>query len=146
MSVIERLPDRALELATQVGEEIKSRVPDRALKWVETGAAMDEAEFLSELVRRSGCGLLCDVNNIHVSAQNHGFDPQSYLDAVDWDRVLDADDRLPTEVLQVSLPEVPWRNLQGSGVEAKGASALRLEMLWTDHLRAVASAGCLWAA
>jgi hypothetical protein len=40
MSTIERLPGRALELATQVGEGIKSRVPDRALKWVETGAAL----------------------------------------------------------------------------------------------------------
>ena len=43
MSLIERLPERALELATQVGEGIKSSVPDRALKWVETGAALGVA-------------------------------------------------------------------------------------------------------
>lgn len=43
MSTIERLPDRALQLATHVGEEIKSRVPDRAMKWIETGAALGAA-------------------------------------------------------------------------------------------------------
>ena len=34
------LPGRALELATQVGETIRDRVPDKAIKWVETGAAL----------------------------------------------------------------------------------------------------------
>ena len=57
MSVIERLPDRALELATQVGEGIKSRVPDRALKWVETGAAIGAARtgarIATKFVRRN---------------------------------------------------------------------------------------------
>ena len=40
-----------------------------------------ETEFLAEIVRRTGCGLLLDVNNIEVQAGNHGFDPQAYLDA-----------------------------------------------------------------
>ncbi len=40
-----------------------------------------ETEFLSELVRRTGCGLLLDVNNVYVSAVNHGFDADAYLDA-----------------------------------------------------------------
>jgi uncharacterized protein (UPF0276 family) len=42
---------------------------------------MDETEFLSGLARRTGCGLLLDVNNIYVSAANHGFDADAYLDA-----------------------------------------------------------------
>jgi len=40
-----------------------------------------EAEFLAEIVRRTGCGLLLDVNNVEVQAGNHGIDPLSYLDA-----------------------------------------------------------------
>ena len=40
-----------------------------------------EIEFLGELVRRTGCGLLLDVNNVHVSATNLGFDALDYLDA-----------------------------------------------------------------
>lgn len=41
-----------------------------------------EPDFLAELVRRSGCRLLCDVNNIVVSASNLGFDAKAYLDAL----------------------------------------------------------------
>lgn len=46
------------------------------------GHEMGEAELLSELCRRTGCGLLVDVNNVHVSATNLGFDPIPYLDAL----------------------------------------------------------------
>lgn len=44
--------------------------------------ALGEAEFLAALVARTGCGLLLDVNNVYVSAHNHGFDPQAWLDAL----------------------------------------------------------------
>lgn len=48
---------------------------------------MREWEFIAEMVRRTGCYLLLDVNNIYVSAQNHGFDPCDYLAGVPLDRV-----------------------------------------------------------
>ncbi len=38
-----------------------------------------ETDFLREIARRTGCGLLLDVNNVFVSAVNHGFDPELYL-------------------------------------------------------------------
>ena len=41
----------------------------------------DEIDFLSELVRRTGCGLLLDVNNVYVSARNLGYSAEAYLDA-----------------------------------------------------------------
>ncbi len=40
---------------------------------------MDEASFVAALLRRTGAGLLLDVNNIYVSSRNHGFDPLDYL-------------------------------------------------------------------
>ena len=40
---------------------------------------MPEWAFVAELVRRSGCGLLLDVNNIYVNSVNHGYDPRDYL-------------------------------------------------------------------
>jgi uncharacterized protein len=43
-------------------------------------STMPETEFLSELVRRTGCGLLCDVSNIVVSAHNMGYSPYRYVD------------------------------------------------------------------
>jgi uncharacterized protein (UPF0276 family) len=41
-----------------------------------------EPEFLAALVRRTGCGLLCDVNNVFVSCRNFDRDPAAYLDAL----------------------------------------------------------------
>jgi hypothetical protein len=46
------------------------------------GDAMPEADFLAALARRTGCGLLCDVNNIHVTCANLGGDAHAYLDAL----------------------------------------------------------------
>ncbi len=46
------------------------------------GDVMAEPEFLIALAARTGCGLLLDVNNVFVSARNHGFDPASYIDAI----------------------------------------------------------------
>jgi hypothetical protein len=45
------------------------------------GHDMDEIAFLRELARRTGCRLLLDVNNVHVSANNLGFDAAAYIDA-----------------------------------------------------------------
>jgi len=46
-----------------------------------------ETDFLREVVRRTGCGLLLDVNNVFVSATNHRFDPRAYLAAFPLDLV-----------------------------------------------------------
>ena len=45
-------------------------------------STMPEQEFLVEVAARAGCGILLDVNNIHVSAVNHDFDPLAYLRAI----------------------------------------------------------------
>jgi len=50
-------------------------------------STIPEPEFLGELARRTGCGLLCDVNNVYVSGENLGFDPGRYLDALPPDAV-----------------------------------------------------------
>jgi uncharacterized protein len=45
-------------------------------------STVPESEFLSTVARRTGCGILCDVNNIFVNAANHGWDACAYLDAL----------------------------------------------------------------
>ena len=52
------------------------------------GSTMTEWDFLAQLARDADCGLLLDVNNVFVSAHNHGFDPLAYLDAIPFDRVV----------------------------------------------------------
>jgi uncharacterized protein (UPF0276 family) len=52
-----------------------------------TASTLTEWEFLAELARRADCGLLLDVNNVYVSAHNHGFDPTVFLRGIPADRV-----------------------------------------------------------
>jgi uncharacterized protein (UPF0276 family) len=64
----------ALENASSYMEFLESTLPEHA--------------FLAEIAERADCGLLLDVNNVFVSAYNHGFDPRAYIDAVPADRVV----------------------------------------------------------
>ncbi|MEO6575024.1 MAG: DUF692 domain-containing protein [Polyangiaceae bacterium] len=50
-------------------------------------STMPEWEFVNEVARRTDSGILLDVNNIYVSSKNHGFSAETYLDAIDADRV-----------------------------------------------------------
>jgi uncharacterized protein len=59
--------------------------PSSYLQYVE--ASIPEWEFIAEVAKRSGCGILCDVNNIYVSSCNHGWDPSGYLAALPADAV-----------------------------------------------------------
>lgn len=45
-------------------------------------STLDETDFISEVIRRTGCGLLLDVNNVYVSCINHQRDPLAYIDAL----------------------------------------------------------------
>lgn len=63
-----------LDLAQEaLGRRLLLENPATYLRFSE--ADWDEADFLAELVCRTGCGLLLDVNNLYVSARNHGTDP-----------------------------------------------------------------------
>jgi uncharacterized protein (UPF0276 family) len=50
-------------------------------------SSLSECEFLVEVAERADCGILLDVNNVHVSARNNGFDPCAFLDAIPFRRV-----------------------------------------------------------
>jgi uncharacterized protein (UPF0276 family) len=48
---------------------------------------MSEADFIVELLRAADCELLLDVNNVHVSAHNHGFDARAFIQQMPAERV-----------------------------------------------------------
>lgn len=52
------------------------------------GQELSEAEFLSTVLEEADCGLLLDVNNVHVNARNHGYDPYAFIDALPLERVV----------------------------------------------------------
>jgi uncharacterized protein len=49
---------------------------------------LTEAQFLAEILERSDCGLMLDVNNIYVNAHNHGFEPLDFLDQIPLNRTV----------------------------------------------------------
>ena len=68
-----------------VGRQMLLETPSTYLAFSESD--MPEVDFLAEIARRTGCGLLFDVNNVFVSATNQQTDPLSYIDAFPLDMV-----------------------------------------------------------
>lgn len=77
--------DHACARVTQVQERLGRRllVENVSTYFAFPESSIPEAEFVAEVVRRTGCGLLLDVNNVYVNSVNHGFDAIEYLDALD---------------------------------------------------------------
>ena len=69
----------------RLGRRLLVENPSRYLSLV--ASEIPEVEFLDALARRTGCGLLCDINNAYVTCRNIGADAQAYLDALDPDTV-----------------------------------------------------------
>jgi len=64
-------------------------VLENASSYVEFSASTwTEWDFLARLAEEADCGILFDVNNVYVSAFNHGFDPNVYIDAIPVDRIV----------------------------------------------------------
>ena len=68
------------EMQTALGRRILVENPSTYLRFAHS--TIPEWEFIAAVAARTGCGILCDVNNIYVSACNHGFDPDRYLAAL----------------------------------------------------------------
>jgi uncharacterized protein (UPF0276 family) len=79
-AVLDRIADNVSRAQDALGRQMLVENP--ALYLPLTGHEMPETEFLAELVRRSGCGLLVDVNNVFVSANNLGYPAEAYLAAL----------------------------------------------------------------
>ena len=75
--------DHVSEFQDKIGQQILIENPSNYLAF--NSLDYSEPEFLNELSNRSGCGLLLDINNICVSAQNLGYDPKSYVDSIHVD-------------------------------------------------------------
>jgi len=76
---------RVVRAQETLGRRILVENPSTYLRFERSPIA--EPEFLSALVRTTGCGLLLDVNNVHVSCRNFDEDPDAYLAALDVDGV-----------------------------------------------------------
>ncbi|MDP4031780.1 MAG: DUF692 domain-containing protein [Pseudorhodobacter sp.] len=78
-ATLARVADHIDLVQEVLGRKMLLENPSAYLAFAE--AEMDEVTFLSEIARRTGCGLLLDVNNVYISASNQLFDPLDYIKA-----------------------------------------------------------------
>lgn len=101
-------------------------------------STMPEWEFVRRVAEGADCGILLDVNNIYVSARNHGFDPHDYLEGVPADRVAqfhlaghaDKGSYL-LDTHDAEVPEVVW-HLYRAALRRFGRVPALVE--WDDHI------------
>ena len=101
-------------------------------------ATLDEWDFVAAVAERADCGILLDVNNVYVSARNHGFAPERYLDGLPAARIgqihLAGHSDLGTHLLDThDGPVAPavWQLYRGA-VARFGDVATLIE--WDDHI------------
>ena len=117
-----------------IGRSILIENPTNYLDFV---SDMDEADFLMEALKRTGAGLLLDVNNLYLSQQNTGLDPITYLNALAPEKVgeihiagFDVDQNYPDELLIDShaapVDEAVWSLLETT-IKTLGTKPVLLE-------------------
>lgn len=84
-ATLTRIADHLDQVQSTLGRKMLLENPSSYLAFAESN--WSETDFLAELARRTGCGLLLDVNNVFVSATNLGYSPQGYIDAYPTDLV-----------------------------------------------------------
>jgi uncharacterized protein (UPF0276 family) len=82
---LDHVARRVAQVQERLGRRIALENPSSYLTW--TASTIPEWDFLAALAARADCGIMLDVNNVFVSARNHGFDPEVYIDAIPTDRV-----------------------------------------------------------
>ena len=84
---LQRIAENVARAQDALGRRIAIENPAHYLRI--DGHVWDEIDFLAELARRTGCGLLLDVNNVYVGAHNLGYSADAYLDAFPGDQVME---------------------------------------------------------
>ena len=82
---LRRVAEHIDEVQTALGRQMLLENPSTYIRFDDS--TIPEVDFLTEVSKRTECGLLLDVNNVFVSAKNHGTQPLSYLDSFPLDRV-----------------------------------------------------------
>lgn len=118
------------QVQTALGRRMLLENPATYLTFAESEIA--EVEFLRRVAERTGCGLLLDVNNVFVSATNHGFDPRGYLAAFPIDKVGEIHLAGHTETSDDGAPLL---------IDAHGSPVA--EPVWTLYAEAIARTGAL---
>jgi len=82
--------DRVVERAREVQDflEVRFALENTSSYLTFEASTLSEWEFISEIAERADIGLLFDVNNVYVSAYNHGFDPYEFVESLPHERIV----------------------------------------------------------
>lgn len=82
--------ERVVERARQVQDflEVRFALENTSSYLTFESSTLSEWEFISQVAERADIGLLFDVNNVYVSAYNHGFDPFEFVESIPHDRIV----------------------------------------------------------
>jgi uncharacterized protein len=113
-AALDHVVDRVLRVQDFLRRPLVLENPSTYLELA--ASTMPEWEFLSAVARRTGCGLLLDVNNVFVSSFNHGFDPATYVRGLPHDHIVQlhvagptAYDRYLVDTHDHAVPTEVWR-------------------------------------
>jgi len=133
------MTEEALDVVCRHVEQTQSYLKRRILvenpsTYVAFGdSVIPEWEFMAAVAARTGCGILCDVNNICVSAHNHGWDASAYLAALP-----------PEAVGEIHLAGHSIRTFaDGSSLRIDDHGSMVTEEVWTLYRQAVARFGAV---
>ncbi len=111
-----------------LGRQILVENPSSYLAYKDS--PIPEWEFLNALAKKSGCGILLDVNNIYVSAHNHGFDAEFYIN------------QIPVKSVQeIHLAGFDVRNIEGHDVYIDTHGRRVYDHVWDLYVKAVSRFG-----
>jgi len=127
LAVVSEHVDRAQE---RLGRRLLVENPSSYLRFHHS--PMPEAEFLNALIRRTGCGLLCDVNNVYVSCENLGGDAAAYLEAIE-----------PAAVEEIHLAGHAVNDAGGRAILIDDHGSRVAEAVWRLYARALARFGAV---
>jgi uncharacterized protein (UPF0276 family) len=85
VEALRHVVERVRRVQDRLGRQLLLENPSSYVAF--RASEMPEWQFLAEIAERADCGILLDVNNVYVSARNHGFDPVAYLDGIPAERV-----------------------------------------------------------
>ena len=121
--------DRVRAVQDVLGRPLILENPSTYLEF--TASSIPEWDFLGALADDTGCGLLLDVNNVHVSGHNHGFDACAYIDALPADHIVQMHLAGPTvagacliDTHDQPVPEAVWGLYERAQERAPGVSTL----------------------
>jgi uncharacterized protein len=122
--ILDTVVEHVARVQGRLGRRLLVENPSNYLRFRET--AISEPQFLNELAARTGCGVLCDVNNVYVTCTNLGGDADAWIDALD-----------PSSVGEIHLAGHAINDADGRSILIDDHGSFVSADVWALYVRAI---------